>query len=72
MSDPEVDEARFADVQRALKVAALRGEPLDDDCCDNCYYYLEPASPFAFCWQEKLQMLVGREWWCHFWEMRED
>jgi hypothetical protein len=54
-----------------VKVAALRGEPLDDDRCDSCFYYLEPGSPLAFCWHEKLQILVGHEWWCHFWEMRE-
>jgi hypothetical protein len=72
VTEPEVDEARFADAQRVVKVAALRGEPLDGDSCNNCFYYLEPDSQFAFCWQEKLQMLVGREWWCHFWEMRDD
>jgi hypothetical protein len=70
--EPEVDEARFADVQRVVKVAALRGEPLDDDQCSTCLYYLEPDAPFAFCWHEKLQILVGSAWWCHFWEMRED
>jgi hypothetical protein len=69
---PEVDEARFADVQRVVKVSALRGEPLDDDSCANCFYYVEPGSAFAFCAQEKLQILVGRDWWCHFWEMRDD
>jgi hypothetical protein len=71
VTEPGVDEARFADAQRVVKVAALRGEPLDDDRCDSCFYYLEPGSPLAFCWHEKLQILVGHEWWCHFWEMRE-
>jgi len=70
--EPEVDEARFADVQRVVKVAALKATPLDDDSCNNCLYYLEPGEGFAFCWHEKLQVLVGATWWCHFWEMRED
>jgi hypothetical protein len=72
VTEPEVDEARFAESQRVVKVAALRGEPLDDDRCADCLYYLEPDAPLAFCWHEKLQILVGRDWWCHFWEMRED
>jgi hypothetical protein len=70
--DPVVDEARFAEAQRVLRVSALRAEPLDDDRCGNCLYYLEPSDAFAFCWHEKLQMLVGVDWWCHFWEMRDD
>jgi hypothetical protein len=72
VTEPEVDEARFADAQRAVKVAALRGEPFEGDQCSTCLYFLEPDDPFSFCWQEKLQMLVGADWWCHFWEMRDD
>jgi len=71
VTEPVVDEARFAAAQRAAKVSALRGKPLDDDRCGTCFYYLEPGADFAFCWQEKLQILVGSEWWCHFWEMRD-
>jgi hypothetical protein len=70
--EPEVDEVRFAQVQHLLKVSALRGEPLDDDSCANCLYFLEPDDPLSFCWHEKLQVLVGAGWWCHFWEMRAD
>ena len=72
MSEPEVDEARFADAQRTIKVAALRGTPMEGDSCANCYYYLEPGESLAFCWQEKLQILVGAEWWCHYWEAVDD
>jgi hypothetical protein len=72
VTEPAVDEARFADAQRVAKVSALRGAPLDDDHCRTCYYYLEPDDDLAFCWHEKLQILVGANWWCHFWEMRED
>ena len=72
MTEPAVDEARFAETQRIEKVAALRGTPLDEDRCGTCYYFLDPDSDLAFCWHEKLQILVGSQWWCHFWEMRED
>ncbi len=72
MSDePVVDEQRFQAVQRVVKVTALRGSPVDGDSCGGCYYYLEPGEPVAFCWQEKLQMLVGSEWWCQHWEMAD-
>jgi hypothetical protein len=72
VSEPEVDEARFQQAQRAAKISALRGTPLDDDRCGVCYYYLDPGAPLAFCWHDKLQILVGENWWCHFWEMTEE
>ena len=71
MSEPTVDEAQFQRTQRAVRVSALRSTAVEGDSCANCYYYLEPGSDFAFCWQEKLQMLVGAQWWCHYWEMTE-
>jgi hypothetical protein len=72
VSEPEVDEAKFQELQRVVKVSALRGTPLDDDRCASCYYYIDAGAPFSFCWHEKLQILVGSEWWCHFWEMAEE
>jgi hypothetical protein len=71
VTDANVDEARFADAQRVAKIAALRGSPLDGDHCRTCLYYLDPDLDLAFCWHEKLQILVGAEWWCHYWEMRD-
>jgi hypothetical protein len=67
--EPQVDEARFADAQRLIRLTALRGSPVEGDSCANCCYYLEPGADLAFCWHEKLQTLVGSEWWCHYWEM---
>lgn len=72
MSEPEVDEARFEAAQRIIKIAALRGTPLEGDGCRNCYYFLEPGKSLAFCWHDKLQILVGSEWWCHYWEARDE
>jgi hypothetical protein len=70
--EPTVDEAKFQSAQRVVKVAALRGAPLDGDSCATCLYYLEPDAELAYCWHEKLQVNVGANWWCHFWEMTED
>lgn len=72
MTEPEVDEARFQAAQRVAKVSALRGAPSDGDRCGTCYYYLEPDADLSFCWHEKLHILVGAQWWCHYWEMTEE
>ena len=72
MSQPEIDEARFAEANRVARIAALRPTPLDDDRCATCLYYLEPDEGMAFCWHEKLQILVDAGWWCHYWEMPAD
>ena len=71
MSEPEVDEAKFQQAQRARKISALQAIPSDGDSCTTCFYYLEPESELAFCWHEKLQILVGAGWWCHYWEMAD-
>lgn len=67
-----VDEEKFEAAQRVIRVTALRGSHVDGDGCANCYYYLEPGEPMAFCWHEKFQMLVSAEWWCQHWEMTDD
>lgn len=71
MPEPEVDEVRFAASQRTVRISALRTSPIDDDRCATCLYYLDLGQGPAYCWHEKLQILVGPEWWCHFWEMSE-
>ena len=72
MEDAVVDEERFAAAQKLIKVAALRGSPVDDGCCANCFYYLEPESELSYCWHEQFQTLVGANWWCHYWEMNDE
>ena len=71
MIEPEVDEQKFQQAQRALKISALQPAPSDGDSCHDCLYYLERDDELAFCWHEKLQILVGATWWCHYWEMAE-
>jgi hypothetical protein len=66
--EPIVDDEKFAVTQRLIRLTALRGEPLDGDSCSTCLYYLEPGEAMAYCWHEKLQTLVGKDWWCHYWE----
>lgn len=70
--EARIDEARLREAQRTVRLAALRGSPLDGDRCRDCYYYLDPGAELAFCWHEKLQILVGADWWCHYFEMRAE
>jgi hypothetical protein len=72
MNEPTVDDARFEQAQRVVRLTALRGSPVEGDSCSSCYYYLEPGAELAFCRHEKLQMLVASQWWCHYWEMTEE
>jgi len=67
--EPVVDEEALKATQRLVRLTALRGSPVDDDCCATCRYYLEPGEPLAFCWHDKFQILVGADWWCQHWEM---
>jgi hypothetical protein len=67
--EPTVDEAAFKAAQRVIRLTALRGSRVEGDGCGNCHYYLEPGEPIAFCWQEKLNILVGADWWCQHWEL---
>jgi cytochrome P450 len=69
---PRIDEARFQDVQRVISEAALTGRPTMGQRCSGCHFYLESADPMAFCWHERVQLLVGEDWWCHFWAERDD
>jgi hypothetical protein len=69
--EPVVDEAKYQAAQRLIRLTALRGTPVDGDHCGTCHYYLDAGEPMAFCWHDKLQTLVGAEWWCQHWEMVE-
>jgi hypothetical protein len=69
--EPGVDEARFIAAQRLIRLTALRGTPVDGDRCGTCHHYLDPDAPLAFCSHDKLQTLVGLDWWCQHWEMRD-
>lgn len=69
IDEPVVDEEALRAAQRLVRLTALRGSPVDGDRCATCRYYLEPDAPFAFCWHDKLKILVGADWWCQHWEM---
>ncbi len=68
-----IDEQKAEYVQKLADAVTLKGVPNDDQRCDNCHYYhMDPANPdmetkIAYCWHDKVQCLVGDEWWCERW-----
>lgn len=68
-----VDEKHANALQTLTSAVTLKGVPYDDQRCDNCHYYhMDPDNPdtdtkIAYCWHEKVQILVGDEWWCERW-----
>ena len=67
-SPKPIDEARALELRHLADDAVLRAVPNDGEQCDNCRYYLEPDAELSYCWHPKLRILVGRGWWCQWWE----
>jgi hypothetical protein len=65
----ERENEAFLAVQRE---AQLRGTPSGDQRCDNCKYYVAEWKKIAYCNHPRLLMLVGAQWWCQWWEVKED
>lgn len=68
----ELDEQRHDELQKLAEGAALKGRPEYGDMCKKCAYFLEPDGLLSYCWHPKLRILVGAEWWCHFFEERTE
>jgi hypothetical protein len=64
----EQENEAFLAIQREAK---LKGSPNGDQRCDNCKYYVAEYKKIAYCNYPKLEMLVGWDWWCQWWEAKE-
>jgi hypothetical protein len=64
----ERENEAFLAIQREAK---LRGTPSGEQRCDNCKYYVGEWKKIAYCNHPKLQLLVGAQWWCQWWEAKE-
>jgi len=73
---PAKDEELALEFMRIKDETNLRGTPLSggaspdqgDQRCDNCHFYADTNQDISYCWHEKLEIMVGREWWCDRWE----
>ncbi len=68
-----VDEKNTEALAKLADATTLKGVPYDNQNCKNCHFYhQDPSNPtdasIAYCWHEKLQILVGESWWCDRWE----
>jgi hypothetical protein len=63
-----IDEVRALELRHVAEDAVLRAVPNGDERCDNCRYYLNPDEEISYCWHPKLRILVGRPWWCQWWD----
>ena len=53
------------------KEALLRGSPSGGQRCDSCRYYVGEHKAIAYCNHPRLEILVGADWWCQWWEAPE-
>ncbi len=69
LPEPTARDEDLALAFEAMKAdVALRGRPEGDDRCDNCHFYAEPGEGVSYCWHQRVDALVGGQWWCDRWE----
>jgi len=67
-SPKPIDEVRALELRHLADDAVLGAVPNGSEPCDNCFFYLNPDAEISYCWHPKLRILVGRSWWCQWWE----
>jgi hypothetical protein len=70
LSREEQMEQEFQDLQGLIRRAQLRGAPNGDQRCDNCRFYVGEYKKIAYCNEPRLEILVGDDWWCQWWEAK--
>ena len=65
----ELENEQFLAMQRESK---LRTSPNGDQDCSNCRYLVGVYKRIGYCNHPKLELLVGDDWWCKWWEKTED
>ena len=70
-SPKPIDETRALELRHLAQDAVLRAVPNGEERCDTCRYYLNPDEELSYCWHPKLRILVGRAWWCQWWDRIE-
>lgn len=55
------------DLKTRAEEADLSHESTDEQVCGNCRFYQEMREEIGYCAHQKVDMVVGGEWWCKFW-----
>ena len=71
LSREEQMEQENQQFQALMRDAKLKGSPSGEQRCDNCRYYAGEYKKIAYCSHPKLEILVGADWWCQWWEAGE-
>ena len=72
--DPEIPPEREKEgmlLMHRAEDAIMDEHPHDGEKCKDCKWYLG-FSGIAYCWHQKVRMLVGSEWWCQWFETAEE
>ena len=64
-------EQENQELQALIREARLKGSPSGEQRCDTCRFYVGEYKQIAYCDHEKLEILVGADWWCQWWEAKE-
>jgi len=70
-SREEQMEQENQQLQALIREAKLKGSPSGEQRCDNCRYFAGEDKKLAYCDHPKLEILVGDDWWCQWWEASE-
>jgi hypothetical protein len=68
LSREEQMEQENQQLLQLVHESRLKGSPSGDQQCDNCRYYVAEYKKIAYCDHPKLDILVGFDWWCQWWE----
>jgi hypothetical protein len=71
LSREEQMEQEFQELQAIVRRAQLKGSPSGAQQCDNCRFYVGEYKKIAYCDEPRLEILVGYDWWCQWWEKSE-
>lgn len=73
-ADPDIDPEREREgmmLMHRKDDAILQAQPSDGERCKECKWYLG-FDDIAYCWHQKIRMLVGQDWWCQWFETEEE
>jgi len=75
VQETEIDAEREREgmmLMHRMEDAILQPQPNDEERCKECKWYLGFGNDIAYCWHQKIRMLVAWDWWCQWFETEEE